>query len=189
MNTLYSRLSPAELERIAILQEEMSEVSQALCKIQRHGYVTTDHSTNQLYDNRFDLAKELGHLLNALELMVQNHDIDAKVVQQAWNEKKLSINAYLHHNHIPTPGDPDFGTPNVPEKFIIVRNATDQWSGHFQTDPKLGVDAMFSCHSTYLGKLAGIKDFYRTRQEADVDLFRLQQLTGDTIHAVCPVKI
>jgi hypothetical protein len=89
-------LTPAQQERLAILIEEAAEVIQVGGKILRHGYFATD-SDRMLYDNKSDLAKEVGQLQHAIRMILRAEDIDEKVALTSFHEKAHSIKKYLHH--------------------------------------------------------------------------------------------
>jgi len=66
----FNRLTEAEAERLAILIEECGEVTQAACKILRHGYESTNPKAITPIEedpetNRSALERELGDLLHA----------------------------------------------------------------------------------------------------------------------------
>ena len=80
----FNKLTPAELERIALLAEECGEVIQAVNKIIRHGYESShpDHDEN----NRYDLEKECGA-----------GDLDKHGIHNQADYKAKSVVHYLHH--------------------------------------------------------------------------------------------
>ena len=92
----FNRLTPAELERLAILAEECGEVVQAVNKIIRHGYATghPDHDEN----NRFDLEKECGDVRCAMIRLCEAGDLDKQHIHNQANYKAKSVLHYLHHN-------------------------------------------------------------------------------------------
>ena len=101
----FNRLTPAELERLAILSEECGEVQQIIGKILRHGYeshnptVAVAEGSNPI-QNRWLLENELGDLLWAIGSMVAQHDINEGRIDAAFKAKGLRAQKYLHHQPV-----------------------------------------------------------------------------------------
>lgn len=93
----FNNLSPAETERLALLLEEMSEASQIIGKILRHGY--SSFNPNGPLSNRRMLEMELGHVKVALTLMEESHDVDRDKIQDSAWLKNLKMGKYLHHQN------------------------------------------------------------------------------------------
>jgi NTP pyrophosphatase (non-canonical NTP hydrolase) len=101
----FSQLSPEELERLAILNEEASEVQKAISKIIRHGYYSYDptglpegHLPSFTPNNREMLQDEVGDLLYSLLMMIENSDISLDKIETRMKKRSKSIGQYLHHN-------------------------------------------------------------------------------------------
>src|SRR5689334_11715195 len=72
-----NKLSNAQIERLAILAEELAEAGQAIGKILRHGYDSRSPFAQPTErDNRGELEKELGDVLYAMEFMDDFGDIE-----------------------------------------------------------------------------------------------------------------
>lgn len=96
----FNELSPAELERLAILSEELGEVQQAIGKILRHGYESTHPDGGPT--NRENLERELGDICHAMMLLIDSEDVNDEIIKE-WSDKKAEkIKKYLHHNEIST---------------------------------------------------------------------------------------
>lgn len=101
-----NRLSPAELERLAILSEECGEVQQVIGKIMRHGYESVNPLEivpEDIYptQNRWSLEKECGDLLWAMGIMVAARDMNRTSIDLAFSEKGPRAEKYLHHQAVP----------------------------------------------------------------------------------------
>ena len=94
-DVLFSRLSPAEIERLALLAEEMGEAIQVIGKILRHGYES--HHPEGGPANRELLEKEIGDTLAATTMMFRSGDIRAGVVKEYESWKLERVKPYLHH--------------------------------------------------------------------------------------------
>lgn len=93
---MYSnKLSPAQLERLALVAEEASEVAQIISKIIRHGYFSEHPSTG--IANQESLEIELGHLHHVIERLIGSGDVRLMNVQHHSLEKAKTIHKYLHH--------------------------------------------------------------------------------------------
>lgn len=91
----YNNLSNSELERLALLSEEIGEVQQAIGKILRHGYENVN--PNNGITNRESLCIELGDVYHAIMLMWDAKDLDlAKIINSA-RTKEGKCKRYLHH--------------------------------------------------------------------------------------------
>lgn len=90
--TKIPRLPPAELERLALLAEELSEAGQAIGKILRHGYESGWNGSN----NREDLTKELGDVFYAVVLMRHAGDLDGELAPFI-RDKAETVQRFLHH--------------------------------------------------------------------------------------------
>lgn len=99
-------LSPAQLERLAILQGELAKVSQVVSKIMRHGYeswnpdnpnVIIDQAGIHHPNNLDDLEKELGHLFHSIRMLSDIHEISNKAMHEAHINKRETIRRWLHH--------------------------------------------------------------------------------------------
>lgn len=95
MSDHFNDLDPGEAERLAILLEEMAEVSHIIGKILRHGYESC-HPKDPKTTNRMRLEDELGHVLFAIRMLSET-DIVWEMVERSCLEKAKSIASYLHH--------------------------------------------------------------------------------------------
>jgi hypothetical protein len=97
MDTDFSNgLADDEVERLALLSEEMGEAQQIIGKILRYGFEGY-HPKDQNTTNRMLLEKELGHIETARELMINAGDIDDESIADEANLKRDSVHKYLHH--------------------------------------------------------------------------------------------
>lgn len=100
MGNYFSELENSELERLALLVEEASEVQQVCMKIVRHGYGSHNPFDELKTPNRRLLEKEIADLLFAIDLMAECHDLNNNAIQRFKEEKKIKIQKYLHHNTV-----------------------------------------------------------------------------------------
>jgi len=85
-----SDLRPEQVERLALLVEELGEAAQAVGKVLRHGYAS--FHPNRRVDNRESLERELGDVLLAAA-----GDISPDDVLAAARVTAESVGQYLHH--------------------------------------------------------------------------------------------
>lgn len=95
MSTHFNKLSPAEDERLALLLEEMGEAIQIIGKVQRHGYESVNPDSESRLTNRDLLAKELGDVIAAMDLIAQ--DVGDEEMERARQEKLGKVGRWLHH--------------------------------------------------------------------------------------------
>lgn len=97
--TQFNGLSPAEHERLAILSEELGEAQQAIGKILRHGYESSnpDVAPKNRVSNRVMLEKELGDVAFAIAFLGEASDVSRAMIWQYADEKRERIKPYLHH--------------------------------------------------------------------------------------------
>ena len=89
-------VSPAELERLTILSEEMAEAQQEVAKILRFGW-DSHHPAEPMVTNRDRLEVELGHVLNAMNMLHRNKHVDYEKVRRSLKDKELTISDFLSH--------------------------------------------------------------------------------------------
>jgi hypothetical protein len=94
--TFSTGLNAAQLERLAILSEEMGEAQQVIGKILRHG-LDSQHP-NGGPTNRELLEIELGHVLFAVKLLKRSNDLNYVEILRCSDDKAESIVEYLHFN-------------------------------------------------------------------------------------------
>lgn len=90
--------NPAELERLAFLNEEMAETAHALSKCIRHGFESVDPTLDLPLQitNREWLSREMGQVLAAMQLMVDALDVKEDVVFAAKEAKMATVGKWLH---------------------------------------------------------------------------------------------
>ena len=93
-------MSPAELERLAILSEELGEVQQVIGKILRHGYDSNNPLEENGKSNREKLEMELGDVNVMVIHMMNIGDIDELTVMDRTHTKKEKLNKWMHYNKI-----------------------------------------------------------------------------------------
>jgi hypothetical protein len=91
----FNRLSPEQVERLAVLGEELAEAGLAIGKILRHGYASR-HPDREDTSNRSDLEMEMGHVVAALSLLYRGGDLDPVMVVRAEDAKLRKLPTYLH---------------------------------------------------------------------------------------------
>lgn len=97
MSQPFNQLTPAQVERLALLSEECGEVIQAIGKILRHGYGSRNPLMGLGPLNREVLERELGDVMTAMDLLCCAGDLDSNVVEAARKEKRILVQRYLHH--------------------------------------------------------------------------------------------
>lgn len=93
----FNKLSPAELERLAIAAEECAESIQIIGKIVRHGYDSTHPDNEDGPDNRDMLQEELAHVMTAIGLMIEGGDIDREEMIAESAQKVIRMQSFCHH--------------------------------------------------------------------------------------------
>jgi NTP pyrophosphatase (non-canonical NTP hydrolase) len=79
--------------------EECGEVIQVIGKIFRHGF---EHSHPKYGDrtNRENLAMEIGDLLIAIQMLIDNKDLDESTISWSRTAKLAKINGALRYNKV-----------------------------------------------------------------------------------------
>lgn len=90
-------LSPGLLERLALLNEECAEVQQIISKIIRHGIESYNPLESDSDINQTLLEKELGHVQNAVRMLVEACDISQISIDRSAAKKRETIQRWLHH--------------------------------------------------------------------------------------------
>lgn len=93
----FNGLTNDEAERLALLAEEAAEVVQAVGKILRHGYESTNPDGDPETTNRMMLTKECGDFFAAVKLATEAQDFDARDVRSCMRKKLRRVRRYLHH--------------------------------------------------------------------------------------------
>ena len=92
-----NELTPAQVERLAILLEELGEAQQCIGKILRHGYESRNPLDVNSATNRQLLQSELGDVLYSVMQLGANLDVKLPAIWQRSEEKREKIKPYLHH--------------------------------------------------------------------------------------------
>ena len=90
----------AELERLALLLEEIGEAQQVIGKILRHGW-DNYNPTVSYCSNRKLLEQELGDVMFALSLMIDEGDVSETRIDSFRKEKAKNIWPWLHFHKRP----------------------------------------------------------------------------------------
>lgn len=93
-------LTKEQIERLAILSEELGEVQQIVGKILRFGYKSHHPDKSYIPDNRGRLEEELGDLRCIMNLMYQEEDIDELIIDLNSIAKVDKLNKWMNHNKI-----------------------------------------------------------------------------------------
>jgi NTP pyrophosphatase (non-canonical NTP hydrolase) len=90
-------LSDAQLERLAILSEELGEAQQVIGKVLRHGLHSWNPTVVGTGTNKDDLQKEMGHVAYAVSALCLAGDLEAMEIDRSHHKKIISIKKWLHH--------------------------------------------------------------------------------------------
>ena len=93
-------LTPSELERLAVLSEELGEVQQIIGKILRFGYESYNPLEENGKTNREKLEMELGDVNLMVCHMEDSEDISIENIEGFTEKKSKTINKWLHHNKV-----------------------------------------------------------------------------------------
>jgi NTP pyrophosphatase (non-canonical NTP hydrolase) len=89
-------LTPAQNELLLVLSEECSDVIKAICKIQRHGYDSTNPTKANSPTNHEELERELGDVKAAMQLLTNLGDISKTNICSFKQEKLINVKQWLH---------------------------------------------------------------------------------------------
>lgn len=95
MTEHFNRLTPTELELLALLSEEAGEIVQVVGKILRHGLESCHPDGGP--PNYKLLESEIGDSIAATRLLASAGMIDMTRVEEAADEKLRKVFKYLHH--------------------------------------------------------------------------------------------
>jgi NTP pyrophosphatase (non-canonical NTP hydrolase) len=95
----FNNLTPAQAERLDIVQEEAGEIVTAIAKIKRHGYESHNPFDPARETNREALMREIGDLMAAVDLVVYAGELDVLKIADYKARKATSFNhkRYTHH--------------------------------------------------------------------------------------------
>ena len=97
------KLALAQIERLALLSEELNEAGVAIGKILRHGYFSHDPTNRAHMGNADDLERELGDVLWCIDLLYDSMDpISRESVMKYRAEAARKKPRYLHHQNLAT---------------------------------------------------------------------------------------
>ena len=101
MSKAFNDLGVREAEAIALVAEECGESVQAAMKILRHGMESYDPASTHGRNNRQDLERELGQVLAAIDILIEQRIVFVEGLRDARREKLQSVAHYLHHAKVP----------------------------------------------------------------------------------------
>lgn len=90
-------MEPNEHEAIVLMAEECAEVVQAITKTLRHGFSSWNPFDPDRVPNRCLIAKEIGDVLAALDILVQEGVVAREEVELSRKDKLAKVGKYLHH--------------------------------------------------------------------------------------------
>ncbi len=93
----FSQLTPAQVERLAILAEECGEVIQIVGKILRHGYDSHHPTYKTELNNRDHLEMEIGNIDCAVQMLSDAGEVELSRIDRNAAAKLFSIKQYTHH--------------------------------------------------------------------------------------------
>lgn len=93
----FNGLSPAEVERLALLAEEMGEAIQVVGKVLRHGYESHNQNDPERTTNRKLLMHELGDVRHSVDRMCDADDVSKQIIGVWAYLKGQRVKQYLHH--------------------------------------------------------------------------------------------
>ena len=94
-------LTPAQIERLAYLSEELGEAQQAVAKILRHGWESSNPLDPDAISNQANLETELSDVWAAMRLLASHDEISLEAVSALSVGKLRSIelgSTWFHHN-------------------------------------------------------------------------------------------
>ena len=89
--------SKAEVERLAVLAEELGEACQAVGKVLRFGWDSYHPRLVERGSNREMLETELGHVLSAIRLLSTSGDVEIELIESAAERKTWSRERWLRN--------------------------------------------------------------------------------------------
>lgn len=131
----FNSLSPAEAERLALLLEELGETQQAIGKILRHGYESTNPLIPNSPTNRQALQKELGDVRCAIGFLTQTGDLQERAIQESAKLKKVTAQKWLHHQkENQEPNMTDTAQAHIERMITMVENPAHWIQNTFAED-------------------------------------------------------
>lgn len=102
MTEHFNNLDESELERLALLFEDCSEIIHIVGKIIRHGYQSTDPTkkVKERVTNRALLQNEIGQLQWTVQHMIKQGDLYEGSIEHTRDTRKEKVVKYLHHYSI-----------------------------------------------------------------------------------------
>lgn len=91
------QFTPQQYERMAILFEEIGEALQALGKVQRHGFYSSNPYKPDDGDNQNQLEREIGHVVAAISLLSEVTEVDLSRIGKHVDLKTQSVQKWLHY--------------------------------------------------------------------------------------------
>lgn len=91
----FNNLTSAEDERLAILAGDLAQAALTISRIQRHGYENYNPN-GDFTTNKALLEKELGHINQAITMMVAKKDLNADNIKEHADAKAITRRMYLH---------------------------------------------------------------------------------------------
>lgn len=88
--------TPQQYERMAILFEELGEALQALGKVQRHGFYSSNPFDQKAGDNQNQLERELGHVVAAMSMLSEVTGLGLERISKHCEDKKRYVQKWLH---------------------------------------------------------------------------------------------
>lgn len=88
------KLTPAQVERLALVAEELAEAIQIIGKILRHG-LDDHHPDRPEATNRQLLERELGDAAAAITMMTKVGDLDREAIYDARDDKFKRVQQWL----------------------------------------------------------------------------------------------
>lgn len=94
MNGIVNYLTQSDVEALAVLTEEMGESLRIVGKIERHGF-DSEYRENGMSNTEL-LEYEIGHVLAAIDILVERGLIDRARLVESRGRKLVKVQGWLH---------------------------------------------------------------------------------------------